>query len=182
MQTVNNYLLTLWVSVIILYYLLGIRVESRVGDPIQSFQAKNARVFIYKDHTTRANKVYYHYSLISDQAQQKSSPGFAGGMTITTDSGKVLSESLVIRLGTNSQVGKLMACAIFLDITYDAIGKPLPTKEIVKQSEFDSYMKAIDGALAGQPQIIEYKTYPMKIMVSKTNNNDLLLTIMPLNL
>jgi hypothetical protein len=153
--------------------------EGRIGGSIQEFQYKNKHLLVFRNRSVKEDKVYYVFSLTSHPAQQHADPGFAGGMTVTTSSGKVLGESLAIRLGTDQQVGQIYATAVCMNLTYDAIGKPIPSTPEARGSEFKAYSNAIIKALAGLPQAIKYKGYAMRITVSKTNDNELLLAITP---
>jgi hypothetical protein len=163
-----------------LAYSLGSPAAGKIGASIRTFQANNGRLFVFKNRTVKEDKTYYVYSLISHPAQQHSSPGFAGGITLTTSGDKILGESLILRLGADQEVGKVLAVAICMDLTYEAIGKPAPKTQSLRATEFNSYSDAITRGLAGLPQVIKYKGYPMKITVSRTNEGELLLAIVPL--
>lgn len=153
--------------------------QAKIGGSSQSFEIKNKQLLIFKNRGSSGNKTYYFYSFVKHPAQQNASMGFAGGATITTANSKIIGESILIRLGANQEIGKIFACAICMDLTYEAIGKAVPSTQAVRESEYTAYREAINGALAGSPQIITYKGYAVRITVSKTKDNNLLLVILP---
>jgi hypothetical protein len=160
-------------------YALGGTAQARIGGPVSSFQAKNGRLFTFKSRTIKDNKIYYFYSLNSHPAQQHTSPGFAGGITLTIDQNKIVGESFILRLGADQEVGKVLATAVCMELTYEAIGKPAPTTPALRGKEFKSYSNAITRGLSGLPQVIRYKGFPMRITVSRTDQGELLLAIIP---
>jgi hypothetical protein len=153
--------------------------QAKIGDPIGSFQGKFSRIFTLKDSSTKDGKNYYRFSLNKDPIQQKSAPGFAGGMTITCGNGKIQGESLIVRLGSNKRVGKVFTTGLSLDLTYEAIGKPIVTDKKGAEAEYLSYLNAINQALAGYPQDIKYAGYNTRITLSRTGTGDILLAITP---
>lgn len=159
---------------------LGSAAHSKIGGPLTTFQTKNAKLFTLKSRSVKEDKVYYVYSLTSHPAQQHSSPGFAGGVTLTTSGGKILGESLVIRLGADQEVGRILAAAICMELTYEAIGKAAPKTESLRAFEFNSYTNAITRGMQGMPQTIRYKNCNMRITISRTDENNLLLAITPI--
>jgi hypothetical protein len=164
---------------LVLVYSFGTAGHCKIGAPVSSFLARNGRIFKFKERSVKDNKVYYLYTLAKHPAQQHSSPGFAGGMTLTAGGGYILGESLVIRLGADPQVGSVFATAVFMELAYDALGKPVPKSEALRQSEFKAYARAITLALGGSPQAIRYKGYPMKITISRAGDNDVVLAVTP---
>ncbi len=153
--------------------------EARIGDSILSFRLKFSRIFTLKDNSSKDGKTYYRFSLNQDPVQQKSSPGFAGGMTVTCANDRIVGESLVARLGKNLTIGKAFTVGLSMDLTYDAIGKPFVTNKKEAAAEYRSYLNAIEQALVGSPQDIKYAGYNAKITLSKTNDGDILLAIIP---
>ena len=158
----------------------GNGAEGKIGGTLQTFQTRNAKLFAFKSRTVKEDKIYYVYSLTSHPAQQHSSPGFAGGATLTTSGGKILGESVVLRLGADQEVGRILAAAICMDLTYEAIGKAAPKTDTLRAYEFNSYTSAITRGLQGMPQTIRYKNCPFRITISRTNENNVLLAITPI--
>jgi len=167
------FVLTLW------SYLVGSAADGKIGGTVQSFQAQNSRILAFRSRSPKEGKVYYMYSLRNRPATQDPSFGFAGGLTLTTSADKIIGESLVLRLGNNPETGKEMAREILMTLTYEAIGKPPPNRADVQAKESEAYSNAVFLALAGLPQTLKYKGYPMRITLAKTNENDLLLAITP---
>ena len=175
-KTVTRATITLLATVV---FSIGSAAVAKIGAPVQSFMAKNGRLFTFKNRTVKDDKIYYVYSLNSHPAQQHSSPGFAGGITLTTDQNKIEGESLILRLGADQEVGKVFAAALCMELTYEAIGKTPPRTETLRGKEFTSYSNAITRGLSGLPQVIRYKGYPMRITISRTDQGELLLAITP---
>lgn len=153
--------------------------QAKIGDPIQSFESKFSRIFTLKDSSSKDGNTYYRFSLNKDPVQQKAAPGFAGGMTITCANGKIQGESLVVRLGKNVNIGKAFTVGLSLDLTYEALGKPIVTDKKEAAAEYRSYLNAVDQALTGSPQDIKYAGYNTRITLSQTNSGDILLAIIP---
>ncbi|PWT96557.1 MAG: hypothetical protein C5B53_09465 [Candidatus Melainabacteria bacterium] len=157
----------------------GSTAVAKIGGSVQSFQARNGRIFTFKSRSIKDDKIYYVYSLNSHPAQQHSSPGFAGGITLTVDQNKIAGESFILRLGADQDVGKVLAAALCMDLTYEAIGKPAPVTPSLRAKEFTAYSNAITRGLSGLPQVIRYKGYPMRVTISRTDQGELLLAIIP---
>jgi hypothetical protein len=154
--------------------------QAKIGDSIGAFRVKFARIFSLTDTSNKDGKTYYRFTLNNDPIQQKSSAGFSGGMTITCSNGKIQGESLIVRLGKNTDMGKVFTVGLCLDITYEAIGKPIVTDKKEAGTEFRSYLNAVNQALTGTPQDIKYAGYNSRITMSHTGSGDILLAIAPL--
>jgi hypothetical protein len=137
------------------------------------------KLFLFKDSLTKENSTYCHYGLIGDPERQKRSPGFGAGLTLTVQANKIVGESVLIRLGDNSDIGKMFSTILTMNICYEALGKPRPQSEALTDSEVRAYAEAIERALAGAPQNIRYQGFPFKITLSRSKNSELLVAITP---
>jgi len=150
-----------------------------MGQPGASFNAKMSKLFLPKG-TTPPNAdgtSYARYVLVGNQDRQTRSPGFGAGITLTIKANKIVGQSMVVRLGQNREVGKMFAVMLSLNVCYEALGKEAPKTQKGTNDEVRAYAAAITGALSGSPQYIRYNGFPMKITMSKTKENDLLVAI-----
>lgn len=153
--------------------------QAKFGEAIDKFRQKMASHFTYISTEKKNTKVYYHFSVNTDSKIQQANPGFAGGLTITTENGKIAGESLLIQLGTQDDIGKKLAAILCLNLAYDALGKPIPLTDRDQQAEYDAYFKAVDDAMSHQPGHISYPGYSSRLTFSQTNDGNLLFAINP---
>jgi hypothetical protein len=138
-----------------------------------------AKHFKYVSMEKKNEKTYYHFSVNTDNKIQQNSAGFAGGLTITTEQGKISGESLLVQLGGDPSIGKKLAAILCLNLAYDALGKPIPSSEQDIQAEFSAYSRATSDALSGQPGHINYPGYSSQLIFSQTGDGNLLFVINP---
>lgn len=124
-------------------------------------------------------KTYYHFAVVTDKKIQQNSSGFAGGLTISTEAGKITGESLLIKPGADPDVGNRLASILCLTLTYEALGKPIPVTDKDKQIEFDAYIKAVEDAMDGRPGHINYPGYSSQLLFSKTADGNFLFVLNP---
>jgi hypothetical protein len=153
--------------------------QAKFGDSIDSFKQKMVSHFKYVSMEKKNEKIYYHFSVNTDRKIQQNSAGFAGGLTITTEKGKISGESLLVQLGNDQNIGNKLAAILCLNLAYDALGKPIPNSDQDKQTEFNAYSKATSDALSGQPGHINYPGYSSQLIFSQTHDGNLLFVINP---
>ena len=157
-------------------------VQAKFGGSIEVFKQKMVNFFSYTNAEKKNEKTYYHFSVKTDRKIQEASTGFAGGLTITTDKGKIAGESLLVQLGNDDDIGKQLAAVLCLNLAYNALGKSVPITAEDKQAEFNAYFKAVSDALSGQPGHISYSGYNNQLIFSKTKEGNLLFVINQTNL
>jgi hypothetical protein len=153
--------------------------QAKFGDSIDTFRQKMASHFRYINTEKKNTKAYYHFAVNTDNKIRQADSGFAGGLTISTDNGKITGESLLVQLGTDNNIGKKLAAILCLNLAYDALGKPIPAADKDKQSEYDAYFKAVNDAMSGQPGHIGYPGYSSQLLFSQTNEGSFLFVINP---
>lgn len=117
--------------------------------------------------------------MILDKQTTQGAPGFSSAITLTVVDGKIVGQSMIIRIGENVQGGKALATLHAMDFVYEALGKAAPKNKSATESEFSQYQMAIDQVLSGFPQHVKYPHYAAVITMSRTPDGDLLLAATP---
>lgn len=164
-------------AIVALTAIVPLNVEAKFGDAIDMFRQKMANHFKLVSQEKKNEKTYYHFAVNTDNKIQRATAGFAGGLTISTENGKINGESLLVQLGMDDDIGKKLAATLALNLAYEALNKPIPNEPKDKQAEFNAYLKAVDEALAGQAGHISYPGYANQLIFSKTNTGNLLFVI-----
>ncbi len=150
---------------------------AKLGDSIEMFKQKMAVNFKLISQEKKEQKAYYHFSVITDSKIQQASAGFGGGLTITTDSGKISGESLLVTMGSDLDIGVKLAAVLCLNLAYDALAKPIPSDSKDQEAELAAYTKAVKDAIANQPGHINYSGYRSQLIFSQTKEGNLLFVI-----
>ncbi len=153
--------------------------QAKFGDSIDKFRQKMASHFTYLNTEKKNAKIYHHFSVVTDSKIGSADPGFAGGLTITTENGKMTGESLLVKLGIADDIGKRLAATLCLNLAYDALGKPIPSTDQDQKAEYDAYFRAVDDAMSRQAGHISYSGYSSQLLFSQTNDGNLLFVINP---
>ena len=147
--------------------------KARLGEEFNIFENRIAMNFKFKGQDSKQNKKYYHYTMALDKTTEQNAPGFDGGLTVTVENGLIVGQSMLIRLGSNSEAGKALAALHTLDFAFESLGRPAPKTKQEVQRELQSYTDAVSKALAGTPQNIRYADTTGKITVSKQPDGSL---------
>lgn len=153
--------------------------QAKFGDSIDTFKQKMSMHFSYINAENKNAKIYHHFSVKTDNKIRRASQGFAGGLTVTTENGKMTGISLLVQLGSDHFIGRKLASILCLNLAYDALGKPIPTSNKDQEAEFRAYSKAVSDAMARQPGHINYPGYSSQLLFSETNDGKLLFVINP---
>lgn len=148
-------------------------VQAKLGENYARFQATAAKGFKYKGRKDKDNHSYYMFTMQLDDATLTAAPGFSGGLTVTVAAGKIIGQSMVLRLGENIEAGKVLAAVHVIDFIYEALGRPNPKSKEAVAEELRSYESAIDQCLEDIPQKVKYPDTPGKIIISKTQAGDI---------
>ncbi|HEY9754458.1 MAG TPA: hypothetical protein V6C97_04825 [Oculatellaceae cyanobacterium] len=153
--------------------------DAKLGEEIDKYKQRVAKAYTLKNQATKDGKTNYSFVINSDPTLAKAAPGFGGGVTITVEHGKITGQSMVLRLGQNSDVGKEIAVRFALDFAFEALGRAVPKTKKELSDEVNSYRTVINSALAGAPQNVRYPKLTGKITVSKTADGSLVLAATP---
>jgi hypothetical protein len=158
----------------------GTTSQAKLGEDIGKYKQKVARAYTFKSQSTKDTKTNYIFSINIDPQLKKVDPDFGGSLNITADrSGKIIGETMALRLGKSTEIGKTIAVRYLLDFTYESLGRTLPknTKEVA--NEVTSYKTVISNALLGTPQNIAYPKVQGKIVATKQGDDTLVFAATP---
>lgn len=97
--------------------------------------------------------------------QKKASPGFAAGVTVTVTEGKIVGQSLAVKLGNNVTVGQKLAGIHGFSFAYEAIGKAIPPTRDKAEVEFKAFCDAVDRTCLGEQQYLRYPGFKALITI-----------------
>ncbi len=150
---------------------------AKLGFALSTFTEKLGTSFKLIGQEKKNQKVYYHYKVVTDDKINNASPGFGGGLTITSDNGKISGESLLVKLGNDREIGQRLAAVLCLNLAYEALAKPIPKDLKDQNAELDSYKHAVSDAALGKPGRISYPGFSSQLIFSMTNDGSLLFVI-----
>jgi hypothetical protein len=152
--------------------------QARLGESLRSFKSKAEHSYKFVKETKKEDRSYESFIMIVDNKLKESAPGFAVAETLTVVDGKIVGQSMVIRVGENYEGGKALATLHAMDFAYESIGKPPPNKQVAEE-EFKQLQFAVDQVLVGMPQHIKYPHYKARITLSRSNEGELLVAATP---
>lgn len=150
--------------------------DARIGESLGSFKAKCAQFYTQKNEKKKEDRTYIMYSLKPNASQPS---GFGVGMTVTIVDGKVVGQSMAIRMGDNYELGKVQAIGHTIAFINETLGRPITTDPAAVQKEFSDLGQAVEQALAGSAQDIRYPGYTSRIRIARSGDGDLLLAATP---
>ncbi|HEY9871075.1 MAG TPA: hypothetical protein V6D08_18055 [Candidatus Obscuribacterales bacterium] len=148
--------------------------EARLGEDFAKYKTRVAKGFIATGEKKSGATVNYMFQLVVDQKQQLASPGYAAGITITAQNGKITGQSMAIRPGTNPFVGGTLAAIHGFAFAYEALGKPLPTDKLKAEMQFKAFSGAVTQAFMGNPQNLRYPGFPGMITLTRDPSGNLI--------
>ncbi len=151
--------------------------QAKIGEPVEAFQKRFKSTLKLRSITGKEVQ-NLQFSLIVEEAERRAAPGFAGGVTVTAKDGKITGESIAFILGQDSFVGGQLAAAYGLKFGNDAIGRTVPGDKIKQDHEVEIFSRTSATALAGLPQEIRYPGFDNRIIMSRSNEGNLLLAIL----
>ena len=155
------------------------QAEARMGQSIESFKAKLRSSYRLKETVKKQDRTYYMFIMNISSKIRSQAPGFAVGVTATVVDGRIVGQSMVLRSGENDETGKQLVTYHVMDFVYEALGKAAPKSEESAKRELDQYRTAVDNALAGNAQRVEYPGYKSMITMSRTKDADVLIAVTP---
>ena len=153
--------------------------QAKLGQPFEAYKAKIAKTWTQVAEDTSGPKTNYHFSLIVTPEQQSASPGYAAGLTITVQAGKITGQSIAFRAGSNQMVGAAMATAHGFAFAYEAIGKPMSKDKATAETEFKDFSTAVGQAFMGRLQSIRYPGFAGLVTVTTDPSGNLIVAATP---
>jgi hypothetical protein len=160
--------------------LAGTASQARLGEEISKYKEKVAKVYTSKSQSSKDGKTSYLFSINMDPQIKKVAPDFGGSLNISVDpAGKIVGQTMALRLGKNVDIGKTIAVRYFVDFSYESLGRTVPknTKEV--GNEVVSYTTAINKAMMGDPQNITYPKIKGKIVATKLSDDTIAFAATP---
>lgn len=153
--------------------------EARLGEDFVKYKMRVAKGFIATGEKKSGNTVNYMFQLVVEPKQQLASPGYAAGITITAQNGKITGQSMAIRPGTNPFVGGTLAAIHGFAFAYEALGKPLPTDKLKAEMQFKAFSGAVTQAFMGNPQNLRYPGFPGLVTITRDASGNLIVAARP---
>lgn len=164
---------------IILLTGIGHPVEAKIGEQISVFRAKTAARLKFRTQEARGAQTNYRFAYPLTPDEETRCPGFATGITVTVAGGKIVGQSMAIRMGDAYDEGRALAARRSLDFILEAIGKPKSTSQTEDAQQLASIKNAIEQALISNPQNIQFPGFPQRSKLSCSPDGDLLVAVLP---
>ena len=153
--------------------------QAKIGEPIGVYRAKIAAKYKFRAQEARGAQTYYRYAYPLTPEEEQRCPGFGTGITVTVAGGKIVGQSMAIRMGDSYDESRVMAARRSLDFILEAIGKPKSTSQTEDAQQLASIKNAIEQALISNPQNIQFPGFPQRSKLSCAPDGDLLVAILP---
>lgn len=152
---------------------------AKIGEPISAYRARTAVKYKFRSQDTRGTQVNYRFAFPLTPEEEAQCPGFATGITVTAAGGKIVGQSMAIRMGDSYDAGRNLAARRALDFILEAIGKPKSTSQSEDAQQLASIKNAIEQALISNPQNIQFPGFPQRSKLSCSPDGDLLVAVLP---
>ncbi|MCC7532283.1 MAG: hypothetical protein IT342_27515 [Candidatus Melainabacteria bacterium] len=164
-----------------IFILVGSQSPSyaKIGESISSFRNKTAQKFKFRTQESRGAQTNYRFAFPLTPEEEARCPGFGTGVTVTVAGGKIVGQSMAIRMGDAYDEGRAMAARRALDFILEAIGKPKSTSQSEDSQQLASIKSAIEQAMISNPQNIQFPGFPQRAKLSCSPDGDLLIAVLP---
>ena len=153
--------------------------HAKIGEQISVFRAKTAARLKFRTQEARGAQTNYRFVYPLTPEEETRCPGFATGITVTVAGGKIVGQSMAIRMGDAYDEGRVLAARRSLDFILEAIGKPKSTSQTEDAQQLASIKSAIEQALISNPQNIQFPGFPQRSKLSCSADGDLLVAVLP---
>lgn len=153
--------------------------QAKLGEQISVFRAKTAARLKFRTQEARGAQTNYRFVYPLTPEEGTRCPGFATGITVTVSGGKIVGQSMAIRMGDAYDEGRILAARRALDFILEAIGKPKSTSQSEDAQQLASIKSAIEQALISNPQNIQFPGFPQRSKLSCSPDGDLLVAVLP---
>lgn len=159
--------------VVLVTNLTVVAAEARLGDSLSAYKTHHAATL----KASGQNGSDYMFEVIIDPRIQITVPGYAAGITITVTNNKISGQSMAIRLGMNPYQAGSTAASQGYDFVNEAIGKPSPKDKTQLEAETKDFTQAMQRALVGPPEHIQYPKHNEQIVLSRDNLGNLIIAV-----
>jgi hypothetical protein len=153
--------------------------DAKIGEQISAFRAKTSAKLKFRTQEARGAQTNYRFAFPLTPDEETRCPGFATGITVTVAGGKIVGQSMAIRMGDAYDEGRALAARRALDFILEAIGKPKSTSQSEDAQQLASIKSAIEQALISNPQNIQFPGFPQRSKLSCSPDGDLLVAVLP---
>lgn len=153
--------------------------DAKIGDSIAAYRAKTAGKYRFKSQDVRGEVTYYRFGYTVTPEEEALNSGFGIGITITVSGGKIVGQSMAIRMGSSYEEGRKMAARRALDFILEGIGKAKSSSPSEDAQQISSIRNALEQALVYSPQNIQFPGFPQRSKLSVSSEGDLLIAILP---
>ncbi len=153
--------------------------HAKIGEPIATFRAKTAAKYKFRTQESRGAQTNYRFAFPLTPDEETRCPGFGTGVTVTVAGGKIVGQSMAIRMGDAYDEGRAMAARRALDFILEGIGKPKSTSQSEDAQQLASIKSAIEQAMISNPQNIQFPGFPQRSKLSCSPDGDLLIAVLP---
>lgn len=153
--------------------------DAKIGEQISAFRAKTSARLKFRTQEARGAQTNYRFAFPLTPDEETRCPGFATGITVTVAGGKIVGQSMAIRMGDAYDEGRALAARRALDFILEAIGKPKSTSQSEDAQQLASIKSAIEQALISNPQNIQFPGFPQRSKLSCSPDGDLLVAVLP---
>lgn len=162
-------------------FLLAVQMpcQAKIGEPVSAYRARYAQKYKFRAQETRGAQTYLRFAFPLSPEEESQCPGFGTGITITVANGKIVGQSMAIRMGDAFDQGRALGSRRALDFILEAIGKPKSTSKVEDEQQLASIKNAIEQALISNPQNIQFPGFPQRSKLSSSQSGDLLIAVLP---
>jgi len=153
--------------------------HAKIGEPIAAYRARVAAKYKFRSQDAKGAQTYYRFAYALTPDEEQRCPGFGTGITVTVAGGKIVGQSMAIRLGDAYEESRNMASRRALDFILEAIGKPKSVSPTEDAQQLASIKSAIEQALISNPQNIQFPGFPQRSKLSCSATGDLLIAVLP---
>lgn len=153
--------------------------HAKIGEAFATYRAKVAAKYQFRTQEAKGAQTYYRFVHPLTPDEQQRCPGFATGITITVAGGKIVGQSMAVRMGDAYDESRNMASRRALDFILEAIGKAKSASPTEDAQQLASIKSAIEQALISNPQNIQFPGFPQRSKLSCSAAGDLLIAVLP---
>ena len=153
--------------------------QAKIGEPFANYRTKVAAKFRFRTQEAKGAQTYYRFAYPLTPDEEQRCPGFGTGVTITVAGGKIVGQSMAVRLGDAYDESRAMASRRALDFILEAIGKAKSLSPTEDAQQLASIKNAIEQALISNPQNIQFPGFPQRAKLSCSATGDLLIAVLP---
>ena len=153
--------------------------HAKIGEQISTFRNKTATKYRFRTQESRGAQINYRFAFPLTPDEETRCPGFGTGVTVTAAGGKIVGQSMAIRMGDAYDEGRALAGRRALDFILEGIGKPKSTSQSEDAQQLASIKSAIEQAMISNPQNIQFPGFPQRAKLSCSPDGDLLIAVLP---